>query len=134
MNRSFSLNGASMSLNLIFTPLTFHMDHKVTYLTNLTPLRGIAALLVAVFHFEMAIARFVPAGYTMFFEKSYLMVDLFFIMSGFIIFHVYGDSFRLTLERRNLRKFFVARFARIYPLHFFTLALLVVLVFFVMPM
>jgi len=109
------------------------MDHKVTYLTNLTPLRGIAALLVAVFHFEMAIARFVPAGYTMFFEKSYLMVDLFFIMSGFIIFHVYGDSFRLTLERRNLRKFFVARFARIYPLHFFTLALLVVLVFFVMP-
>jgi peptidoglycan/LPS O-acetylase OafA/YrhL len=68
--------------------LTFkksYLEHKAEYLSNLTPLRGIAALLVAIFHFEMAIARFIPANLTMFFEKSYLMVDLFFIMSGFII-------------------------------------------------
>ncbi|MBS1916550.1 MAG: acyltransferase [Bacteroidetes bacterium] len=104
------------------------MPHKTQYLSNLTPLRGIAALLVAIFHFEMAIARFVPAQQTMFFEKSYLMVDLFFIMSGFIIFHVYRESFLDAIKKENLKKFIVARFARIYPLHIFSLLLLVILV------
>jgi len=116
---------------------------KARYLSNLTPLRGIAALLVAVFHFEMAMGRFVPARISMFFEKSYLMVDLFFVMSGFIMLHVYGRSFGgvmgdgglrvagrgdLGLWKDNLRKFFVARFARTYPLHLFTLLLLVLIV------
>jgi peptidoglycan/LPS O-acetylase OafA/YrhL len=109
------------------------MDHRVSYLSNLTPLRGIAALLVAVFHFEMAIARFVPASITMFFEKSYLMVDLFFVMSGFIIYHVYRESFGNAIRKMDLRKFMVARFARIYPLHLFTLLLLVILVLWVLP-
>ncbi|HTQ27706.1 MAG TPA: acyltransferase [Puia sp.] len=108
------------------------MDHPVKYLSNLTPLRGIAALLVAIFHFEMAIARFVPAARTMFFEKSYLMVDLFFVMSGFIMFHVYGENFRSAIRKTDLRKFIVARFARIYPLHLFTLLLLVFLVYVVL--
>ena len=87
--------------------------------------------------------RFVPARISMFFEKSYLMVDLFFVMSGFIMLHVYGRSFGgvmgdgglrvagrgdLGLWKDNLRKFFVARFARTYPLHLFTLLLLVLIV------
>jgi len=104
------------------------MPLKAGYLSNLTPLRGIAALLVAVFHFEMAMGRFVPAKTTMFFEKSYLMVDLFFVMSGFIMLHVYGSSFSRSLEKENVRHFFVARFARTYPLHLFTLLLLVLIV------
>ena len=110
-----------------------YLEHKAEYLSNLTPLRGIAALLVAVFHFEMAIARFVPASLTMFFEKCYLMVDLFFIMSGFIILHVYKDDFANHIERSSLRKYIVARFARIYPLHFFSLLLLVILVIIFSP-
>jgi peptidoglycan/LPS O-acetylase OafA/YrhL len=97
---------------------------KVVYLSNLTPLRGIAAMLVAIFHFEMAIARFVPAKQTMFFEKSYLMVDLFFIMSGFIILHVYRTDFSVRI-RGSFRKYIIARFARIYPLHFFAMFILV---------
>ena len=109
------------------------MEHKAEYLSNLTPLRGIAALLVAIFHFEMAIARFVPANLTMFFEKCYLMVDLFFIMSGFIILHVYKEDFAKNIERNSLRKYIVARFARIYPLHFFSLLLLVMLVILFSP-
>lgn len=103
-------------------------DHKVEYLSSLTALRGIAALLVAVFHFEMAVARFVPAEQSMFFEKSYLMVDLFFIMSGFIMMHVYSSHFKSNLQAQTLKNFFVARFARIYPLHLFSLLLLVVIV------
>jgi peptidoglycan/LPS O-acetylase OafA/YrhL len=101
---------------------------KARYLSNLTPLRGVAALLVAVFHFEMAMGRFVPARISMFFEKSYLMVDLFFVMSGFIMLHVYGRGFSRGLAKENVRHFFVARFARTYPLHLFTLLLLVLIV------
>lgn len=101
---------------------------KTKYLSNLTPLRGVAALLVAVFHFEMAMGRFVPARISMFFEKSYLMVDLFFVMSGFIMLHVYGSGFSRGLAKENVRHFFVARFARTYPLHLFTLLLLVLIV------
>jgi peptidoglycan/LPS O-acetylase OafA/YrhL len=104
------------------------MSVKSGYLSNLTPLRGLAAVLVAVFHFEMAICRFVPAATTMFFEKSYLMVDLFFVLSGFIMLHVYGRAFDGVLRPGQLRHFFVARFARTYPLHLFTLLLLVVIV------
>jgi peptidoglycan/LPS O-acetylase OafA/YrhL len=103
-------------------------DHKVEYLSSLTPLRGIAALLVAVFHFEMAAARFVPAAQTMFFEKCYLMVDLFFIMSGFIMMHVYSKDFKSNIRAASLKNFLVARFARVYPLHLFSLLLLVVIV------
>ena len=98
------------------------------YLSNLTPLRGFAAILVAVFHFEMAIGRFVPAADTMFFEKSYLMVDLFFVLSGFIMLHVYGKAFDGSVRQTQLRHFFVARFARTYPLHLFSLLLLVIIV------
>ena len=104
------------------------MSVKSGYLSNLTPLRGLAAILVAVFHFEMTAGRFVPASNTLFFEKSYLMVDLFFVLSGFIMLHVYGRAFNGAFRQGNLRQFLVARFARTYPLHLFTLLLLVVIV------
>lgn len=95
---------------------------------NLTPLRGIAALLVIIFHFEDVInARFISEDYTMIVRKSYLMVDLFFVMSGFIMLHVYGESFNKTIRWDDFRKFLKARFARLYPLHFFTLLLFVIL-------
>ena len=61
----------------------------------------------------------------MFFEKCYMMVDLFFIMSGFIILHVYKDDFANRISWHAVRKYIVARFARIYPLHFFAMLLLV---------
>ena len=73
----------------------------------------------------MAIARFVPAKTTMFFEKCYMMVDLFFIMSGFIILHVYKDDFADRISWPSIKKYIKARFARIYPLHFFAMLLLV---------
>ncbi|MDR0794253.1 MAG: acyltransferase [Chitinophagaceae bacterium] len=109
------------------------MKEKVEYLSNLTPLRGVAAILVAVFHFEMAVCRFVPAAQTNFFEKCYIMVDLFFVMSGFIIMHVYGNTFKDSLQKTSLRRFFVARFARIYPLHLAVMLLLLALVFLIIP-
>ncbi|NUP95453.1 MAG: acyltransferase [Planctomycetaceae bacterium] len=49
-------------------------------------------------------------------------VAFFFVLSGFILTYVYGES----LKRESLRGFFVARFARIWPVHIATLVLFVV--------
>lgn len=99
------------------------MDNKPTNIPNLTPLRGIAALMVAVYHFDAVIANFVNQNTTLAIEKCYLMVDLFFIMSGFIMFHVYNSTFTTAIHKQDFVTFIRARFARIYPLHFFTLLL-----------
>src|SRR5580658_9758122 len=104
------------------------MNGTKQYIPNLTPLRGVAALWVAVFHFAAVIARFVSPGHTHLLEKRYLMVDLFFILSGFIISHVHEPDFQKGVGGGNFGRFVVARFARIYPLHFFTLLCLVVLI------
>lgn len=103
------------------------MNLKPTLIPNLTPLRGFAALFVAIFHFDAVIANFVNQQQTMLLGKCYLMVDLFFIMSGFIMLHVYGPTFTASIPKRDFLKFIGARFARIYPLHFFTLLLSVVM-------
>jgi len=101
------------------------MQTPPSYLDNLTPLRGITALLVAVYHFEDLMVRFVPDATSMFLGKCYLMVDIFFIMSGFIITHVYQETFRHLLAVNAFKRFIRARFARIYPMHLFMLLVIV---------
>jgi peptidoglycan/LPS O-acetylase OafA/YrhL len=51
--------------------------------------------------------------------KGYLGVDLFFILSGFILCHVYLPPF--GARRFSYREFLWARLARIYPTHLVTL-------------
>ena len=58
---------------------------------------------------------------TLFVKKGYLLVDFFFVLSGFIMAHVYGTSFTDLVGRAGFWRFMKARFARIYPLHLFTL-------------
>lgn len=50
-------------------------------------------------------------------ESSGRFVDFFFILSGFVICHVYLGRLE---TREQLRGFFVSRFARLYPLHLAT--------------
>jgi peptidoglycan/LPS O-acetylase OafA/YrhL len=97
---------------------------------SLTSLRGIAALIVVVFHFSYYALP--PAGvalssYSGFFKNGYLCVDLFFILSGFIMTHVYLDRFYSGISKSSYWEYLSARFARIYPLHLFTLFVLVCL-------
>ncbi|WP_340679942.1 acyltransferase [Paraglaciecola sp.] len=98
-------------------------------ITGLTSLRGIAAILVVIFHYHLFVANILPKSSAAIHivEKLYLMVDLFFILSGFVIYHVYGRSFTHTFSMANFRQFIVARFARIYPLHIFSLLLMLLL-------
>jgi peptidoglycan/LPS O-acetylase OafA/YrhL len=105
------------------------MQSKVPYLSSLTALRGIAALLVVVYHFSKIVLddELLPLSQSSFVQKSYLMVDFFFILSGFIMAYVYGGWFVKKCSGHDFRQFFVARFARLYPLHFFTLGWCVLL-------
>jgi peptidoglycan/LPS O-acetylase OafA/YrhL len=81
---------------------------------GLTGLRGVAALWVVLFH--MADERSdIPIV-----QNGALGVDVFFILSGFVLAYVYADKLRPT-DFRGFLTFLRARVARLYPLHVFML-------------
>jgi len=93
----------------------------------LTPLRGIAALFVVFFHARLILFsqwKSPIAEYTQFIENSYLWVDLFFILSGFVMMHIYQKTFFKEVSFSCWRKFMWLRFSRIYPLFLVTLLVL----------
>src|SRR5204863_195156 len=94
-------------------------------LASLTPLRGIAALWVVIFHFCWYFPAVHPERYTGAVYKGYLAVDMFFVLSGFVITHVYKGGFAHRVTGRCYRDFLKARVARIYPLHITVLLLFV---------
>ena len=97
----------------------------VTYFSNLTPLRGIAALLTVIFHVGLMAG---PLAFnTQVLNRMYLMVDFFFVLSGFIMCHVYGELFSGEVTMPAFKKFTIARFARVYPLHLITLLYTIIL-------
>ena len=74
---------------------------------GLDALRGIAAAVV--------VTRHAPALFGIgLFPNSSLGVDLFFVMSGFVIAHAYDQRIERGL---NWRQFFVIRAIRLYPLY-----------------
>lgn len=100
---------------------------RASELPTLTPLRGLAALLVVLYHFtELLLPALDLGNTTAFLRKGYLAVDLFFLISGCVIAHVYGNWFRRGLAASDFALFVRARLARIYPLHLAVLALFLV--------
>jgi peptidoglycan/LPS O-acetylase OafA/YrhL len=92
----------------------------------LSGLRGLAAWIVVVYHFREVFPRGGKLGLiAAFFDLGYLAVDLFFILSGFILYLNYGQRFR-KIEFKSVFKFYGKRLARIYPLHIFLLFLFLV--------
>ena len=94
-------------------------------LASLTPLRGIAALWVVMFHFCWYFPAVHPERYTGAVYKGYLAVDMFFVLSGFVITHVYQEGFARRVTGWRYRNFLTARVARLYPLHITVLLLFV---------
>jgi peptidoglycan/LPS O-acetylase OafA/YrhL len=84
---------------------------------GLTGLRGVAALWVVLLHMAGG------ESHILFVRNGALGVDVFFILSGFVLSYVYAD--KLTpVDFNGYRTFLRARLARIYPLHVFMLALI----------
>jgi peptidoglycan/LPS O-acetylase OafA/YrhL len=98
-------------------------------LPSLTALRGIAALWVVLYHYSVqCFPNLDIRAYTYVVEKGYLAVDMFFMLSGFVMAHVYHQRFAKSVSD-NYWSFIVARIARIYPLHLLILLLFVATAF-----
>ena len=82
-------------------------------------LRGVLALLVAIYHVAWIN---LPNAYFLT-ERASVILDLFFVFSGFLIFTLYSE--KLADRAYPIGKFMVRRFARLYPLHFVTLMVFV---------
>ncbi|AWN49594.1 hypothetical protein DK419_27330 [Methylobacterium terrae] len=80
--------------------------------------RGVCALAVAFFHMPLAH----PLQQQAWFPNLQFCVDFFFVLSGFVLLHAYGD--RLATGRQGLR-FVLMRFGRLWPLHAATLGLMI---------
>jgi hypothetical protein len=68
----------------------------------LTGIRAIAALLVLGIHTDLELPANIPTILP-FVNRGYLGVDLFFVLSGFIISHVYLDKLRATDDKQSMR-------------------------------
>lgn len=93
-------------------------------LDPLTSVRFFLALGVVLFHFQLYWT--LPPESAGLLNRARLGVDVFFILSGFILTHVYlqGDA------APDYRRFLAARLARIYPAHLFILLAMLGLVIF----
>lgn len=76
--------------------------------------RGIAAIMIILFHSQF----YVDSEPNAFIRHSYIFVDFFFVLSGFVIGYSYHDK---ILQGISFKKFLLFRFARLYPLHLFML-------------
>jgi len=83
------------------------MSHQHKFVT-LDALRGIAAILIVTRH---------TSGYWegVSFYHSYLAVDLFFMLSGFVVSHAYDK--KLISKTMTFWQFFLTRIIRLYPLY-----------------
>jgi peptidoglycan/LPS O-acetylase OafA/YrhL len=95
----------------------------------LTGVRAVAAVWVVLFHFRTELVTLLPVlGPAMpFAEAGRVGVDLFFVLSGFILAYNYADAFT-NFQARRYARFLWLRLARIYPVHLATLVMLLVAV------
>jgi peptidoglycan/LPS O-acetylase OafA/YrhL len=83
---------------------------------NLEALRGIAALLVVLHHLSLNPGSVL--GWFPLLQQGWLFVDLFFVLSGYVIASVHAESEPSAVAARG---FLIRRFFRLYPLHLATL-------------
>ncbi len=88
----------------------------VPQLHALTGLRGVAAWLVVFYHARLTLVGWVPAPVIGWAGQFYLAVDLFFMLSGFVLWLNYGARLRAD-GLAGAPQFWWRRFARIWPLH-----------------
>ena len=94
-------------------------------LPGLTSIRFLLALGVVLFHYHLQ-WPWRDVEVTGLFERARLGVDAFFILSGFILTHVYDRE--LVEGRFSYSRFIAARVARIFPLHLAVVAFMMLLV------
>ena len=82
-----------------------------TKIEELESIRGLAALLVVFFH----IPKWNTSLDIGIINNGYLMVELFFVLSGYVIYNAYAGK---ITNKSDLFRFQFLRFGRLYPVHF----------------
>ncbi len=94
---------------------------------SLTGIRGVAALYVCLTHAQIVLATYLNApsiNRNGFMYNGFRGVDLFFVLSGFILMHAHEADF-VSIRRDAVWRFYVLRFFRVYPLNTLVLLALV---------
>lgn len=97
------------------------MKRDKTRRIALDALRGWSALFVVFYHFAID-PRYDPMGYThnFFTSQAYVFVDLFFVLSGYVIAYNYLDRLK---NKNDFYRYIKLRFFRLYPLLFYSVVL-----------
>lgn len=103
-------------LRSVFNRCTADREVSMKRFLVLDSFRGLCALSVAIYHVHI-LQSF---GGWSFFRNAHFLVSFFFVLSGFVMFHTYGQRFASTGQ---FRQFFITRTFRLYPLHVFVLIL-----------
>lgn len=101
-------------------------DAKYRSLGSLTGIRGAASIWVVIYHFGQGIPGYsiIPSLYSYsFVSNGFRGVDLFFILSGFIMMHAHAKDF-VHINLESIRRFAFLRAFRIYPVNFAALLLI----------
>lgn len=88
-----------------------------------TLLRGLGALAIVIGHYlvHFNFPTHVAAAAAALVHRGAFLVDFFFIISGFVLYYVYQPQF--AAKTLSAGTYLWRRFARIYPVHLFTLIL-----------
>ena len=81
---------------------------------SLTGVRGVAAVIIVIYHYGKFRLDLSGSATVWAVPHGYLPVDMFFMLSGFVIGYVYKDAF-VSDPWSNYRTFLIKRFARLYP-------------------
>lgn len=88
---------------------------------SLESLRGLAAILVAIYHSPIIASKSLPI-----IANANIFVDFFFILSGFVMSYAYKQKIIAGLKFKD---FTLLRIGRLYPLHLFMLLIWVPFIF-----
>ena len=95
---------------------------KKNYLNYIQILRGISVLLIFLFHADLKN-----------FSKGYLGVDIFFIISGYVITKILEEKFFFN-HSYDFKNFYIKRILRIAPIYFFVITIFIAIFLVIGPL
>jgi peptidoglycan/LPS O-acetylase OafA/YrhL len=97
-------------------------NNQKKILNHIQFLRGISVILVFFYHLKLS-----------YFDYGFLGVDIFFVISGFVITSIISKEIEQT-KKFDFYNFYLRRFKRIYPVLFFILTISFFLIIFFQPL